>query len=425
MNTATLQDTYPINQSLSVYQTRLLNFFWVGFLVYTLSFTLGTTGRVNIVLTEYCQVIGILIFMPSALAVIQFKLESNYLKVLYTFYCCWLLITVARGIPMDYGMIKKNLFDPYNGFYLYMTPLIILLPINLGHIRKVFLSVITLSIAYLLYNLLFIQNLIYIQGESSRTILEYFAKTLGLSSGFLLLTYTYHTKSVNILAFATIVSTLLLAIIGARRGLILISVIILAFTFIVYVYANRKQPGNLFVYATGMLIALASVTFLVLRNDSSLLSFTKERMDEDTRTGVELYFYDDMEDQDWLIGRGMNGLVAAPVSINDDHVQGMPGYRDGIETDYLKIILKGGIISLGLQLLIAVPAIFLGFFYSSNTLSKAAALWIILWMLSLYPTNVTTFTMNYILVWVSIGICYSTSLRQMPENSIQEFFRSK
>jgi len=114
-------------------------------------------------------------------------------------------------------------------------------------------------------------------------------------------------------------------------------------------------------------------------------------------------------------------LVAAPPGI--DESGDYSGYRNGIETDYLNIILKGGSISLGLLLLIAIPAMFKGLMFSNNSLSKAAGFWILIWLLSLYPSTVTTFSMNYILVWISIGICYSPSYRGLSEETLKAYFK--
>ena len=155
-------------------------------------------------------------------------------------------------------------------------------------------------------------------------------------------------------------------------------------------------------------------------NRYGIFRLLTERGNEDTRTGVEVSFYKDMKIEDWIIGKGIQGSYYAP-EIEEDEKARITGYRTLIETDYLNIILKGGIISLGLLLLIAIPAIFKGLFYSRNILSKASAIWILLWIILLYPATVTTFTLNYLLVWISIGICYSKSMRSLPDPKIKEY----
>lgn len=412
-----------IQAGITLNESRFLNLFWAGFLTYTIGFTIGTTGVMSLAAAQLLQVVGLVLFIPSSFAIIKFKLDSNYLKIIYPLYLIWMLVTVWRGLSFDYASLKTTLFEPYNGVFLYLTPLILLLPREPLHYKKVFTAIVYMSVVYLLYDIVFIKKLMQ-SGSSSRTMLEYFAKTLGIPAGYLLLTYVYHSKKASLIAAVVIFVTLLLAVIGARRGLMFMTGMIILFAFLMYCYENRHRFINIVLSGFGVLLVCLYAATMLYSDDIKLFSFAKERMDEDTRSSVELFFYDDMQPKDWLIGRGMNGLVASPVSLKEDHVGGKPGYRDGIETDYLKIILKGGIISLGLLLMIAVPAIFLGLFFSSNLLAKAAALWIILWMLSLYPTNVTNFTLNYLLVWVSIGICYSKRMRLMSEAELRHILKS-
>jgi hypothetical protein len=411
-----------IQAGITLNQSRFLNLFWTGFITYSVGFTIGTTGIISLPAAQLLQVVGLLLFIPSSFGVIKYQLDNNYLKLIFPLYLLWMLITVWRGLSFDYASIKTTLFEPYNGVFLYLTPLILLLPREPVHYKKLFLAIVYLSIVYLLYDLVFIKKLVQ-SGSSSRTMLEYFAKTLGIPAGYLLVTYVYHSRKATLIAALAIFITLLLAIIGARRGLMFMTGTIILFAFLMYCYENRHRFINVVLSAFAVLLVCLYAATMFYSDDIKLFNFAKERMDEDTRSTVELFFYDDMQKKDWLIGRGMNGLVASPVSLKEDHVGGKPGYRDGIETDYLKIILKGGIISLGLLLLIAVPAVFLGLFFSTNLLAKAAALWIVLWMLSLYPTNVTNFTLNYLLVWVSIGICYSKNMRYMPEAELRNILR--
>jgi hypothetical protein len=420
MTKAILEQPIVLERGITYHESSYLNIFWTGYLLYTLSFTFGTTETVALSVVELFQVIGMLLFIPAAMALISFRLESNYLKVMYTLYCCWLLIVIARGFTLDYTSIKRALFDPHNGVFLYFVPLMLLLPAQLAHYKKIFTTIVVIGLFFILYDIIFIKRLTLLGDETSRDTLDYFSKTLGLPSGFLLLTYVYHSQKKVFIAGCATVLMLLLLVYGARRGLTFLTVMSLLFTFIIYSLENRKRLVNVVIsVVAGLLVGLYAGN-MFYQNDAKFFGFAKERLDEDSRSGVELYFFDDMKPQDWWIGRGMNGLVAAPVSLYDDHVPGKPGYRDGIETDYLKIILKGGILSLGLQLLIAVPAVFLGLFSSKNLFSKAAAFWIILWLLALYPSNVTNFSFNYILVWVSIGICYSKSIRNMPESYLRQ-----
>src|SRR5207244_9681 len=98
--------------------------------------------------------------------------------------------------------------------------------------------------------------------------------------------------------------------------------------------------------------------------DTSMFSSLKTRGLQNTRISVEDCFYSSLTRKEWIIGGGINGQYYCPnMDENDD-----TGFRTVIETDFLNIILKGGIISLSLVLLIAVPAFIKGVFYSNNIL---------------------------------------------------------
>jgi hypothetical protein len=193
------------------------------------------------------------------------------------------------------------------------------------------------------------------------------------------------------------------------------------FSYLLYViYSKNKVFIFYFSIVIITVVSLYAVNIYNIKTNR-VFSFVAERADEDTRTGVELYFYEDMKPMDWIIGRGINGKYYCP-NVDEDEVS---NYRSVIETGYLQIILKGGVVSLGLLLLITVPAIFKGIFYSSNILSKAAGIWILLALLSLYPATVDTFSMRYILMWISVGICYSKEIRNIPDSLITAKMRGE
>jgi hypothetical protein len=151
-----------------------------------------------------------------------------------------------------------------------------------------------------------------------------------------------------------------------------------------------------------------------------MFSFLMARGDDDTRSGVEQYMKASMTPKDWLIGKGMNGEYYCPIVIN---VNDPSGNRNVIETGYLQIALNGGLVTLLLFGLILIPAVYKGFFKSNNILSKGAAMLILLWIVSLYPTIGTGFTMHYILVWISVGICYSKKITDMSDSTIKQYLK--
>ncbi len=396
-----------------------LNYFWLGFIIYTLSWVITTTTYTNYIVFQSIQILGLLLFIPNAIRLMQWKFESKYLMYVFSIYCAWQLTVLIRGFQFNYEFMKSQIIDPYEGIFPYLAPFILLFPLKPFYLKKVFNVILLLSLFYVIFVMFFKSDILLPDSNlTSQAIIEYFSKTLSISCGFLLLTYQYHSKRRRLLVLLIILLTFYLAAIRARRGLMFISINFLVFSYFIYYYNQRKKIIT-FIFS---ILLIFSVYFWVLNvfneNENSMFSYLSERLDENTtatRDGVEVAFFLDMKPINWIIGKGINGSYYCP-DIDGD---GSSDYRKGIESDYLNIILKGGIISLALMLLIAIPAIFRGIFYSKNILSKAAGIWILLYLIDLYPTPVTDFTLNYLLVWISIGICHSRKLRNIPESKIK------
>ena len=416
---------YPSANSLSRKTNQLLNQFWAGFIIYIISYTLMISGAVTPKVT-YLQLLGLLIFIIPAVRLIRFKIENPYLRNIYIIYCGWMFFVIQRGFTFNTTYLFDKLTDCTFGLFLYLVPFVLLLPKDLIYLKKVINVILILSVFHILCDLIFMKALLNADDESGLSFLENFSRNLGIPCGFILLTIGYQNdKKKNRALFGrlwvlfVIILTLLLAIIRARRGLIFMSLNILVVAYIMYNYAHRS---SLFFKFFPLLILFCIYVYAGNKPNnkkSGTFSLITQRFDEDTRSGVVDYFYHDMTRNDWIIGKGIDGSYYCPSGATED------GYRGVIETDYLQIILKGGIISLGLLLLIAIPAIFKGLFYSKNILSKAAACWILLWLIALFPATVTTFSLTYLLVWISIGICYSKEIRNMPENLVKEYFQYK
>jgi hypothetical protein len=314
------------------------------------------------------------------------------------------------------------LFDAEFGLLRYFVPLIILLPKDLVYYKKLFKVIVILGLIFICYDIIFRSNLMDLNYTNNNTkfTFEYFVKILSLPAGFLLLTYNYQPGRRILFALLIIAVGAGFAILRARRALLFMTVIPLVFSYLLYLYGGRKKVLLIvFSIFIGALLILFGIKEYK-DNRNGMFSLLSERLYEDTRSAVESNFYYDMTTQDWIIGKGINGQYFSPgIDLSD-----ISGYRAMIETDYLNIILKGGVISLWLLFMISIPAIILGLFFSKNLLSKAAALWILIWVLELYPANVNSFSLNHILVWISIGICYSKEIRNLSEKTITETLKA-
>lgn len=424
--TAVDQQYITLNQADVQYrELRALNFFWVGFIIYTAAYVLFTILQYDLILNKI-QIVGLLLIVFGSFNLIRFRIENTYLAGLYILYCAWLLFTIYRGIKFDREFLFESIFNAWYGLPPYFVPVILLFPRNIYYLKKLFKVIIALGILFIIYSCLYRQQLLYPSEDvTSQAIMEIFAKTLSVPCGFLLLTYIYHSDRRKAIAFVVVILTLLLALIRGRRAITFMNASYLMFTYIIYLLVNNIKFSTVIasVFLIGI-IGFAGLKFYT-SNKKGAFSLITSRIDEDTRSTVEICLYNDMTTKDWIIGKGMMGEYYCPGVDEATAENNFTDYRNMIETDYLNIILKGGLVSLGLLLLILIPAVVKGLFYSKNVLSKAAAIWILLWIIDLYPATVNTFTLNYLLVWVCVAICYTPGIRMMPEGAIKEIFSGR
>jgi hypothetical protein len=413
-----------VNSEAEISKSELLNLnlFWLGFIIYVFAFSFSMKGPEK--LFQVLQLASLLLIFWGIISLIRFKRENSYLQILYILYGLWFIFLIFQNIQPFFSkdFLLYFFLNPWYGGMLYFVPAVLLFPKNAIFYKRAIDVIVALCLIYIFYDLVFFRDLM--SSDHSNLLSQELVETsfdLSIPAGFILLTYKYHSNKRKLLAIATILLTLFFAIVRARRGLILMTSLVMLFSYLLYViYSKNKIFIFYFTIIIVTVISLYAVNIYNIKTNR-VLSFVAERGDEDTRTGIELYFYADMKPTDWIIGRGINGKYYCP-NVDEDEES---NYRSVIETGYLQIILKGGVISLGLLLLITVPAIFKGIFYSNNILSKAAGIWILLALISLYPATVDTFSMRYILMWISVGICYSKEIRNIPDSLITEKMRGK
>lgn len=387
------------------------NIFWAGFIINVLSALIKGKYLFSQRIGELIQIIGLIVLLYSFFIIMSVNIKNSYLKIIFILFICWSIITVSRGVHFDYTSVKALLLDNEYGVLFYLLPFIILVPPEFSFLQRLFETIIVLGIFYLIYSLIFLGPLLS-RSPENQNVVEYLVRSLGITSAFILLTFKYHKTSKQVISAIVLLLCLLFTIYKARRGLSITLISLSVPILIMLIFVSKYRLLYIYlIILTGLCSALYFSGIYKIE-EVKLLSFIAERGDTDTRTGVELYFYDDMEDTDWIIGKGIDGAYYSPGIGESD-------YRTLMETGYLQIILKGGLVRLILLLLTALPAIFLGLFNSRNVLSKASAIWIGVALISLYPATVESFSLQYVLVWVSIGICYSKNIRDLSDDYIQ------
>lgn len=399
------------------------NFFWVGFLIYTISFCIpGVYFSLKYI--QPLQILGISLFIPSGFYLIRWSFDSNYLKVLFLLYISWSILTVIRGLSADYEFLKTMLFDAPFSIFIYLAPLILLFKDIYSNLKKIITVILVLNIVYLLYTILFYRIVIYGMSGYFRLpawITEIFSHFLSFPAAFLVLTYMYHKKWKPFFALIILVLTFLIVTIRARRGLMFMTVCFMFTSYLLFYFTNKGKILKI-ILSIGIFAFVVFYSYVTYtRNQYGTFGLITSRIDEDTRKGVEDYFYAGMSTTELIIGRGANGLYYCPgIEEQQDNVTVL---RSVIETGYLQIVLKSGFIGLALYLLITIPAIFKGLFFSSNALAKASAIWILLYTIFLYPTYVNMFSLTYLLIWISVKICYDPNIRLRSNEEIKKLFQ--
>ena len=413
---------YPLTifQSQYVDSKRLVDIklFWWGFILYGIGSAI--TLEAFEIIFQLIQVAGLGLLFMGGHRLVPFQFDNAYVAILFKVYFLWLMLVFVRGVSLDYDEMKVYLTDPWFGAMIYFSPLLMLFPKKLAFYSTLFRVISIFGIAAIVLYAAYYQDLVNpdIRNYRSRDIVEGLSRTLAVPACFTLMTFMYHSGRRKVLAWAVVLLTIYFALIRARRGLLFMVISPLVFTYVIYLMKSRVK--SLFIILS-VIAGLGLINYgISVFNSSHTFDAIKQRAMQNTREGVELMFFKDMEGMDWIVGRGADGLYYCP-GIEEDNES---GYRRVIETDYLQIILKGGLISLILLLLIVLPAIFKGLFLSKNTLSKAAAIWILLSLINMYPSTVNTFNLFYLVFWVSVGICYSPIIRNLPDQVLIDYFSS-
>lgn len=388
---------------------------WISIITYSLSYLFLST-EYNIgkfwILGMSLGVIGIIY---SVIRLVQLKIANKYLSFIFILYMVRQLYIVFGGFSdFNYLQLMRFIKDP-DLFFSYLVPLIILIPANIFFIRKMFDLFTYLGILLFLLFPLFASEILYTNMNLSELTLW----TLGTGCGFIVLTWNYHSKKRKIFAFLVVLFSLFVATVMARRNIMLTFGNYILFSILIILFSSKisikLKTGILF------LVLLSTLTGYYIFNKYQDAIFYKitDRIEDNTREGLYDIFMSDMTQSDLIFGKGFKGKYYAP-GIEEDIED-----RTIVECGYLQVILKGGIINLTLFLFIAIPAIYLGFFKSNNTLSKAAGAIVFLWLIDMFPWGMPSLNIRYILLWICIGICYSKEIRYLSENALKNSLLSK
>lgn len=365
-----------------------------------------------------------ILFLSWLLAVVlfirklnDFSFESRYAKIMIPLYLAYQLIIIGRVLPNLEGTSFKYFITNQYLLWPMVIPFLVFYdktPDALVQATKVFLMMGKLFLLIVIIDFPLI---------TSRLTGEPLICCLTLTIGFILFNMNHISNRHLFLALLATLVSLGASIFLARRSLILTFGM---FLLVAGIVALKKIK---FAKLIRILPLLAITTCIfIIYSDRIIPKMTErinERLTEDSRSYVVENFFNSME-KDMLFGKGMNGKYYSPIDetvyVEDGVKFDEIDFRDMIENGYLQSMLSGGILNVALFLMVILPAAFLGIFHSSNSFVKACGITIFLFSIDMLAYGLPRLTVQYLAVWLAVGICYKKSLRELENEDWKILF---
>ncbi len=399
-----------INQYLANHLNRdSFIIFWTSIVIYSLGNLIMSSGHIDDRFSIIIMNLGLAGIAFSYTKLVKLSINNKYFMNVFILYTFWQFYIIIHGFISINIITLITISSSPLLFLHYLVPFVILIPANIFFVKKMFDYFLFLAILLFIVFLLFANEILF----TNSNFAEQTVWTLGTGGGFLLLTWEYHNKKRQVVAFFTVLISLLISTITARRSIMLTFINFIVLSLIIFAL-SKSQSIKSKIYILTIVISTTFIAYnIFFKYQDVLFSKITERFGDDTREAVITAFISDMSTDDWIYGKGYNGQYYAPgIELNKDN-------RWFIESGYLQTILKGGIINLVLFLLIAIPAAYLGIVKSNNILSKAAGTIVLLWLIDMILWGMPGLSIRYILLWTSIGICYSKVIRGFSETEIK------
>lgn len=402
-NIKTIVLQYLSNRITGVYYALLIE----SIILYSIGYLLSTSLHFVFQFCLSLMILGLIGIVISFFKLAQFQISNQYLKITFFCYISWSLAIALQGFKMQ--MLIHYLYSPYMLLH-YFVPFIILIPKNIFNLKILFNHFEFLAILLFIFFIIYWRELLYINLDFS----EQTVWSLGTGGGFLLLTWEYQNNRKRIIAFLSVILSLFISTVMARRNIMLTFSNFLLFSLLIFLFNSKQSFRNKLSLLTIITISTIFLYGLFFTYQDKLFSKISTRLSEDTRSIVVDAYMADMSIKDWIVGKGFNGSYYCPGVVQGDD------NRTIIENGYLQTILKGGFVSLILFILIAISATYLGIVKSRNILSKASGLIPLLWLIDMFVWGMPAFNIRYILLWLAIGICYSDDIRKLTDSEIKK-----
>jgi len=152
-----------------------------------------------------------------------------------------------------------------------------------------------------------------------------------------------------------------------------------------------------------------------------------ESITEDLTTDTRTFLYKDVLStafvyDSWLIGRSpARGNISEQFASSDLNGR---GERSANEVAILNIFTWTGCVGVFFYLFIFYKATYLAINKSNNIFIKIVGLFIAFRWCYSWVEDVNNFTLNFFMLWIMIGICFSKTLRKMNDKEFEYWINS-
>lgn len=237
------------------------------------------------------------------------------------------------------------------------------------------------------------------------SFIEYSGKTMVYSALFGIMLFKLNTFTQKIVSVITIILGLYFALILGRRSMLFVILLSILFSFYYNCVLTSKSKFLKCLLVVVLFFSVLVIIYIIENSNAVIFEMLKGRMDRDSRSGIVDEFYEDFACFDYVFGRGIGGTFETPYTSLGESGGVLTSYRNGIETGYLDLILKGGICYLFLMVLTCFIAIYRALFKNGSYVQKGAAFFILVFLCELIPNGTFLFTLRFYLLWYAIFLC--------------------
>jgi O-antigen ligase len=240
---------------------------------------------------------------------------------------------------------------------------------------------------------------------------------------YIIVTFPMQSKRDRILTFIIAVTVLITSITNRAGALrILISYL----TIIIFYLVLKMKINKKFI---SVIVFLALITpfyllylgvsgqdvFKMVLGENKEEGYKQENLRSDTRTFLYVDVFRDLQlNRAFVFGKGINAGYAS-----DDFET---FNRLAVEVGFLQVLLKSGILGFLLYVLLIVTAIFKAINKSRNLFIKYLGMILSAYVVMLFIENMILYNLLNIIVWLIVGMCHSSELRELSDEEIKELF---